>query len=428
MFANLIRYIFILTPVFFTTLLSAEVETESSDRYEGVAGCASSNCHGNVKTKTASSVNQNEYQIWFNHDAHSKAYKALLGADSKKIANHLGILKPEEDKLCLSCHATYIEEGNRGERFRLEDGVGCESCHGPSENYLKNHTLKGRSHADNISDGMTDLYDLNQRAKLCLDCHVGTKDKAVNHKLIGSGHPRLSFELDTYGILQPKHWSIDKDYTERKGGYEPYRAFLIGQVERSIRMFEMLSRELNSDNRMPELSNYYCYSCHHSLASEQWKTRTYGGSPGELRLNLSSLLVLSTAISSSDSSLANYINSASAQLAHETNKEDMIDEIKSIKDLINNEIMPYAKGLDIGPDLLKRVVKKLAEYSSANRFMPYEEAEQYAMGIFSCLSTLDPSGKVYKKEIKEVDKALKSEKEFVPENFSEAMSKLKKAF
>ena len=405
----------------------AEEQDKSAAKYEGVAGCASSNCHGNVKVKTSTSVSQNEYQIWYTHDAHSQAYKDLLGASSKRIGEHLGIERPEEDALCLSCHSTYSRKEDRGERFRLEDGVGCESCHGPAENYIKTHTLKGQTHAQNIELGMTNLYNLNDRAKVCLDCHLGNQDKTVNHRLIGAGHPRLSFELDTYGILQPKHWTIDKDYTERKGQYQAFSAFLSGQIERSLRMLREMAREVGADNRMPELSNYYCYTCHHSLTKEEWKVRTYDGRPGELRLNLSSLLVLSTAIKNSNPELSEILEKYLLRLAHENSREKMGSEIREVESLLNKQVSPFVRDLKVDSTLLKSVVNSLVEYCVSNPFLPYEVAEQYAMGIFSCLSTSDTSGRIYIKEIKDIQRSLSNEKEFEPENFSESVSRLKKA-
>ncbi len=411
---------------FFSSSFIAEADDKLNNRYEGVGTCASSSCHGSVKTKLSSFINQNEYQIWFNHDAHSLAYKDLFSSDSKKIAEHLGISNPEKDSLCLSCHATYVESELRGERFKIEDGVGCESCHGPAENYLKTHTLKDRSHQDNVTDGMNDLSDLELRANVCLDCHIGNKDKEVNHKLIGSGHPRLSFELDTYGVLQPKHWSIDKDYTQRKGSYEPYQAFLVGQVQRALRMLDSLSRDLQSNSRMPELSNYYCYSCHHSLSNEEWKEKTYDGSPGELRLNLSSLIVLSTSLSADNSSYSRDLVRFASKLAHETNGESLALEIKSLRILLSDKIMQYSKKADFSTNALRDVVRSLVKYSIENKFMQYEDAEQFSMGVFSCLSSIDPSGKLYRKEISELHKTLQNEKEFNSQAFSEGMNKLEK--
>jgi hypothetical protein len=52
------------------------------------------------------------------------------------------------------------------------------------------------------------------RAKLCLSCHFGTEDKFATHRIMGAGHPRISFELDTFTEIQPAHFRVDEDYKE----------------------------------------------------------------------------------------------------------------------------------------------------------------------------------------------------------------------
>ena len=65
------------------------------------------------------------------------------------------------------------------------------------------------------------MYPTDQpvaRAQLCLSCHFGTEqNKFVTHRIMGAGHPRMSFELDTFTAIQPAHYIADKDYAERKG-------------------------------------------------------------------------------------------------------------------------------------------------------------------------------------------------------------------
>ena len=49
------------------------------------------------------------------------------------------------------------------------------------------------------------------RAGLCLSCHFGNQEKFVTHRMMGAGHPRMSFELDTFTQLQPAHFVVDED-------------------------------------------------------------------------------------------------------------------------------------------------------------------------------------------------------------------------
>ena len=152
---------------------SFAVALPSDPVFMGPGSCSSSNCHGDIKPRNSSNVLQNEYTTWSKHDRHSKAYLTLLNQDSKTIASNLGITDASKAPLCLSCHATYVEEASqKGERFRLEDGVACESCHGAANGWLKTHAEIGSTHADNVKNGLTDLVPLDARASLCLSCHT----------------------------------------------------------------------------------------------------------------------------------------------------------------------------------------------------------------------------------------------------------------
>src|SRR5438105_15219362 len=71
---------------------------------------------------------------------------------------------------------------------------------------------------------MLDLRSLSRRSGNCLDCHLGTAEKEVNHEMIAAGHPDLVFELDSYTAIMPPHWKLP---TEANVGA---RAGSIGQA------------------------------------------------------------------------------------------------------------------------------------------------------------------------------------------------------
>jgi hypothetical protein len=407
--------------VFLVLIILPTSAVSEEDTFSGVSSCASTVCHGGPAPKPDGVVLQNEYTTWFRHDAHAKAFETLLGKESKIIAKHLGIEHPESANECLQCHATNVPESQRGKRFRLSDGVGCESCHGPSGTYLKSHTQKGRSHKDNIKDGMYDLVTLTNRAKVCSECHVGNDLQHIDHRLIGAGHPRLSFELDTYSIVQPRHWDVDQDYVERKEKYESPKAWLVGQAYRSKEMLLALQSESRSKyGVMPELSNYYCYSCHHDLSKEEWKTRSYNGRPGELRLNISSLKVVSLALQSLDSSLASAL-SRDLSLLHDAHIKGLDRALlRRMVSLLEDKIIPYFLSLEYTKERSELLLRSLISYSAENEFLPYEVAEQCAMGASALITHIDPSGERYKKQLANLYESLRNEKEFQPEEFTKA--------
>lgn len=405
----------------------AQSEVQSSNpRYMGVASCASSNCHGSATPRVATNVRQNEYISWYKHEAHSQAWNTLQKNDSKIIAKHLGLQAPEKEPLCLNCHATYVPDGSlHGPKYRLADGVGCESCHGPAENYLQPHTQHSNSHLENVKLGMTDLVSLSVRAQGCMKCHFGTDDQTVNHRLIGAGHPRLTYELDTYGVLQPNHWEIDDDYVQRKAAYNPARAWFAGQVARARAIIEALKSEKRSKSgAWPELSLFTCYQCHHSLQEEQWKNRSYGGHPGELRLNLSSLKMIEEGLRVLNPSLSNQFKEKVAALNSSYSQGSASSVVSELTSLLDRPIRSLVETQSYTPAIAKTLLNHIAKFGATASFLPYETAEQCAMALSALSLTVDPSGRTYQKKINAVYETLKNEKTFQPELFGKAMEKL----
>src|SRR5262245_12298598 len=108
-----------------------------NDLHLGVRECAGGPCHGSA-TPVGVRVKENEHTIWLREDQHAQAYKTLLEDRSKQIAANMGLPKPaHQSEICLDCHSNNAKR--RVDDFRLEDGVGCESCHGGSRRWLKSH-------------------------------------------------------------------------------------------------------------------------------------------------------------------------------------------------------------------------------------------------------------------------------------------------
>ena len=254
-------------------------------RYVGAGGCASSNCHGATSPipEKDSRILGNEYAIWAVNDKHSKAWNVLSEPRSKRMAEILGIADAQTDVKCTVCHATGSPEKSRS------DGVACEACHGPAEKWLGVH-VQANSHPQSVSLGLIDTKDLRTRARNCLECHLGTKDRVVDHQLIAAGHPDLNFELDTFTWAQPSHHREPKP---AEGNSLPrVRAWATGQAVALAQGMRLLASR--AERSWPELSEFECYQCHHDLRLESWRIqRGYAGRrPGDLQPNLSRTEVL----------------------------------------------------------------------------------------------------------------------------------------
>ena len=256
-----------------------------AQKYIGAGGCASSNCHGGTSNadEKDSRIWGNEYAIWQLNDKHSKASKVLMEPRSKRMAEILRIANPQTDAKCTSCHAAGSPEK------AANDGVACEACHGPAEKWLGTHT-QANSHAASVATGMVDTKNLRLRAGNCLECHMGSKDRVVDHELYAAGHPDLNFELDTFTWAQPVH---HRQVKASAGNSLPrVRAWAVGQATGLAEGMKLLGTR--AAKSWPEFAELECYQCHHDLRQDSWRLeRGYGGrKPGSLQLNMARSEVL----------------------------------------------------------------------------------------------------------------------------------------
>jgi len=111
----------------------------------------------------------NQLAEWKKSD-HAKAYKTLEGDEAKKIAKEKGLsTPPSQADECLRCHAT--AQGLKESQFlrkplKIQDGVQCESCHGPGGEYRKKKTMSDHDKA--VAAG---LWEPGDNEKICTTCH-----------------------------------------------------------------------------------------------------------------------------------------------------------------------------------------------------------------------------------------------------------------
>ncbi len=197
-----------------------------------------------------------------------------------KLLDHLpdaDQAKPYEDERCLACHSVGRSTPSTTSNVAA-DGVGCELCHGPAQNWIKRHTerdwLDSRSSAkfDRLP-GMTDTRDLLTRAQTCAGCHVGSPAengrpaRDVNHDLIAAGHPRLNFDFHAYLGVMPKHWT---DTPGAKPNYKTdaethAQAWAIGQAVSAEAALRLKAARAAQHHGI-EFSEFDCYACHHELS------------------------------------------------------------------------------------------------------------------------------------------------------------------
>ena len=76
-----------------------------------------------------------QYNKWA-EGPHANAMKTLSTDAAKKIAAEKGIADPATDAACIKCHSTvgHIDKSLVA-TITMDEGVSCESCHGPGSMY-----------------------------------------------------------------------------------------------------------------------------------------------------------------------------------------------------------------------------------------------------------------------------------------------------
>jgi hypothetical protein len=303
------------------------IKASRTPLYYGTGACSNAGCHSAAPKDWPAPLlcRCEEFNIWEAKDKHADAYSALL-PEKNELAKQMQRLLPGK-KLhqrddCLACHAVVIKDKALLERskktalFKIEQGVSCVVCHGPSREWVTKHGNVvefgewrglGLTRAQKEQFGMNDLWDPIRRTELCASCHIGKVDgdpsqrKFVTHEMYAAGHPPLPpFEIATFSEEMPKHWqylrdkkplSVQKELGYVPGEQEQTKLILVGaavSLRESMKLLaeqatEALKAEEGSDKRVLDFSNFDCYACHHDLKPQSWRQkRGFAGKPGRL--------------------------------------------------------------------------------------------------------------------------------------------------
>ena len=422
-------YIFALSLAIQGLSLKAETLPQYGDAMHlGVQTCAGSTCHGAVKPWQNSSVLQNEAITWRKHDHHARAYKTLGKERALRIAKNLGIEDPQKDDTCLNCHANNVPKAKRAKNFTLNDGVTCEACHGGAEKWLGVHVAGVGGRKENIEAGQYPTEQPIARAKLCLSCHYGTKNKFLTHKIMGAGHPRLSFELDTYTATQPAHYRVDADYRQRKTWYNGVKTWAIGQavaVEENLNALTDTKR--NRQGIFPELVFFDCHACHHPMSNLRWERRdSVGLDPGIPKLNDANIVLLRVVTSVVDPELGKRIEIEAMALHQSSMKggDATYDAANTLKQTLQG-VVQKINGHSFTGGEMSKVLNALLEFGLA---------EQATYSIGSVVEAMKDAGILKGTTIQKVKNAMdmayeavKFDEKYRPSDFVKAIESIKAA-
>ena len=260
----------------------------------GNAGCAATACHGGPAPSLTAPIDAHAWlgsaTHWQARDPHTRAYDALESTLAADMMARLrvpkpagGFLKATEFDRCLACHTDPQLVGKPGvPAAALAQGIGCESCHGHAERYLRDHTTwrsPAERAAGSAATGLAPLNDLGRRAAACAGCHVGAPSEPgavggsatrrdMNHDMIAAGHPRLDgFDFAESQRRLTPHW-FEKDRTRPgsppRGPDAEWRTWLVGRVACGEAAARRLA-DRAAHGVWPELAESDCRGCHHAV-------------------------------------------------------------------------------------------------------------------------------------------------------------------
>lgn len=359
----------------------------------GVASCAASTCHGGAVAAEGGVVLQNENTTWQTLDKHAQAYAVLSNDVSKRIARNLGLKDAQSAKVCLDCHADNVPAERRGPQFQLTDGVGCEACHGGSQTWIQVHAINDNatSHGRNVTAGLYPTDDPQSRARMCLSCHLGDETKLVTHRIMGAGHPRLSFELDTFTAIEPAHHVVDDDYRARKRVADGVQTWAIGQAMALTQTMDgLLDPKRGRDGLFPELVFFDCHACHKPMSAASWRERSsLGLGPGVVRFNDSNLIMLRIVARAVSPALGEKIASRGRALhqASQAGQSQWESAARQLRSAALEASDTFA-GHQFGQRDLRAILDALVKEGTRGEYVDYVAAEQNTMAIGSILSAM----------------------------------------
>lgn len=140
-----------------------------------------------LSAQTAEYVGAKKCKMCHNKPATGAQYDQWT---ESKHAHAMESLSAEEakDPKCLKCHSTFGSVDNDlVATLKVDEGVSCESCHGPGSLYFPNSVMKDKAKA--MEKGMIEPTE-----KVCIACHNKNSPhfKGFNYKeyMAKIAHPK----------------------------------------------------------------------------------------------------------------------------------------------------------------------------------------------------------------------------------------------
>lgn len=231
----------------------------------------------------------------------------------------------------------------------------------------------------------------------------------------------MSFELDTFTVLQPAHYNVDDDYRQRKGDISDPVMWAVGQVQAARRMLQLMDSHWFKNNvMMPEPSFFDCHACHHPMDDLRWQSADLQGGlpPGTVRLNDAPLTMLRViAARKTPDQLSALLNATRAwHKASLVSKGAVIDAGKALDSVLVG-IETSIKKTTFAKADLQGIVNDLLEQAGKGEYRDYTSAEQSVMAIDMIVITLGANDRL-KGDVDKLYQLVEDEHSFNPKNFA----------
>ena len=204
---------------------------------------------------------KSEYGVW-EKTKHATSYKKVHKSKAAKaIVKAVGGKRMKKTELCMSCHYTQTVK-KAGAKPKLAAGISCESCHGPSSEWITIHNNYGKGKTVKTEDaahkaeriksataaGMiwpSALYDI---AANCNSCHGFSKQVLTGENIsamMDAKHPiNPDFEIVEYSQGTVRHRFYPPNVTENQemSITDMSRMFVIGQAATLVSATENIAK------------------------------------------------------------------------------------------------------------------------------------------------------------------------------------------
>jgi len=179
------------------------VTSNNAPQYTGVTACAK--CHREAD-------HGYQFSKW-RTSKHARAYAVLSTWTAYTMARKAGVKgDPAQSPECLKCHATAFHAAAGGvlETYGLDEGVGCEACHGAGSAYSPEATMRDKHAA--VAAGLKTVT-----RETCLGCHNNAHDQPFFYEkaLAEIAHPtKLPARAEGPRYKTPRNLAVRPDGME----------------------------------------------------------------------------------------------------------------------------------------------------------------------------------------------------------------------